>query len=181
MEQAPQPDVLLEAPRLSPFPAFPALLRGLAGYTALGIGALISAEGIQAPLALSLSVLVAAGGAVVMTTPTLLVAHQYLGLSAKPGAVLGAVIASLSKTGGLALWLAPVLLFFAASGTVWATIYWIAVLWLGVVGLCGAVMGLSELEERWTSGATLALGWAVLSAATGTHLLLKMYRLAVEG
>ena len=124
----------------------------------------------------------AAGGTVAMTTPTLLVAHQYAALSARPAAVLAVVLSSLARTGGLALWLSPVLLFFAASSGVWAVIFWVAMLWLGLVGLSCAALGVVALEdEQWATGRLLALGWSGLSCAVGIHLTLTMFRMAMEG
>ncbi len=139
----------------------------LDGAAALGAGdPQVAARALPAGLAIFL-------GTVLLTAPALVVAHQFLGLKARPEDLLRALSWGFVRCGVVALGLAPFALFFAATSSLWAVALCGSLFIAGLAGLSRADrelrevergIGDAELERRRVGVMTLVvMGWATLS------------------
>jgi hypothetical protein len=113
-------------------------------------------------------------GALLLTTPGLVVAHQFLDVPAPLGALVGGVGKGLRAAGVLAWGLAPFAAYFSATAPGW---------WPVLGGILGAVLASAALVVagghvtqvactpaqalKWNS---VVLGWILLTAAIGVRL-----------
>lgn len=164
MDQAPALPLPFDVSRLLPLAA------AAGGYAAFGAVASL-VEG--ADLRLVSAPLISGAVAVIATLPTVLVAHPWLGMSATPAQVAAALIDGWVRAGTLALALAPVLFFFAASRIV-GLVYALLTLGFAAVGLLRGGMSLRALEPTDARISTLALGWACLTAGIGGVVFLNL-------
>lgn len=148
------------------------------GFAALGacaaIGAPAAAEGLRTvPSGLMVPV-----GALVLTGPALVVAHQFLRLEARPEALAGALAGGFCRAGGLALGLAPTMLFFGATTTLWAVVLSAILAMTGLFGFVWTARRLDDVERTagpvdWTRVARMQMliaGWTGLCALVALRL-----------
>ncbi len=154
-----------EAPAEAPSAAFVA--GGVAGLLALGGSAALAAGDLR----LLGGPLLAAIGSAALTTPTLVVAHELCGVDAPPARSVQVVVTTVARTGQLALWLSPIVLFFAAASYAWAGVYLVALLGLGGVALFAGASRLRRLDPAKALPVAVSFGWAVLAGAVALHLL----------
>lgn len=148
-----------------------ALLRGLAGYAALGV---VGTLGGDDALAGSPVALVTAGGMLLLTVPALLVAHQYLRLAAPPTAILAALARTFARCGDVALGAVPAVLLFTATSALGGPM---VALLLGGIALLGFALAVGRLARAETLAhggparmGLLAVAWCGLSALVGLRL-----------
>jgi len=135
--------------------------------------------------------LLTAAGAVVLTGPALVVAHQYQGHAADPQLLVSALSRGFVTCGEIALGLSPILLFFSATSGLWAALYSLFVAGAGAFG--GAVTarrllraergarpvdvdlttraGMGGLVAAWSTLAALIalrIGWGMASFVAGS-------------
>jgi len=86
-------------------------------------------------------------GALLLSTPALIVAHQFLDLRARPEQLITAITSGLTQTGKLAWGLAWVVLFFAATSSLWLPALLCSMVGLGFVAyvLCRDKLNAVEL------------------------------------
>jgi hypothetical protein len=114
------------------------------------------------------------GGAMLLTTPGLVVAHQFLDVPAPLGALVGGVARGLRAAGVLAWGFAPFAAYFSATAPGW---------WPVLAGVLGAVLASTALvvaggqitRVEWTPAQALkwngvVVGWVALTAAIGVRL-----------
>lgn len=127
-------------------PAPSELLQGFLGFAALGICAGLGAgEVATAGRSLPAGLLVT-GGALMLTAPALIVAHQFMGLRASPDALVGALARGFSVTGRAALGLCPAMLLFSATSDLWLVLFPLAIALAGALGLLYTLQRLIEAE-----------------------------------
>jgi hypothetical protein len=150
---------------------------------ALGAGdPQVAARALPAGLAIFL-------GTVLLTAPALVVAHQFLGLKAKPEELLRALSWGFVRCGVVALGLAPFALFFAATSSLWAVALCGSLFIAGLAGLSRADrelrevergIGDAELERRRVGVMTLVVvGWATLSFLVALRITWDVARFVV--
>jgi hypothetical protein len=144
-------------------------LRGLAGFTTLGLaagaGAMDLATALRAPVAVAGAVV----AALLLAGPALVVSHPLLGLSARPSALVGALSLSVARAGRLAMGLAPVVLFFAVTTPRWEAALLLAGLWVAgslvrslPANLVAAERGAAPEHPASASTLLVAWGWTAL-------------------
>ncbi len=181
----------LPTPASAPAPtpvAAPSVLRVLLSVAAMGLVAAAAALGaadvdvlVRAIPALAAPTL----GALVLTAPALVAVHQFFGLDAAPERLIVALAHAVVAGGRIALGLVPVVLFFAATSTLWPLALAAAVTIPGLAMACVAMVGLRDAE---TSAlvmpprfAMLLVGWAMLSLAIALRIAVSMAELVAEG
>jgi hypothetical protein len=148
-------------------PTLGEVLTAGAGLAALGACAGLGAGAFDVALRAVPAGLVVAAGAVILTGPALVVAHQYRGMAAPPEALVGALSRGFTACGRVALGLSPALLFFSATSGLWAACY---CLFMAAAGSAGGVVAARELlRAEAASGqgpgiAGLTLSWSALAA-----------------
>ena len=141
----------------------PRLATGLLGFVALGASAAL-AEGASLTT-LAGGPLLAALGTALLTTPTLVVGNELAHLATPPEAVIGVVADTLARAGALALWLSPIVLFFAVATPAWQVVYAGLLLCLGGTTILVATLRIAALGSSM-----VAALWAVLASAVALHL-----------
>jgi hypothetical protein len=141
----------------------PRLATGLLGFVALGASAAL-AEGASVTTLVSGPMLAALGTAV-LTTPTLVVGNELAHLATPPDAVIHVVADTLARAGALALWLSPIVLFFAVATPAWQVVYAGLLLCLGATTIVVAAMRIAALGST-----AVAVAWAALASAVALHL-----------
>lgn len=172
MEDTPAPGASMEDQLPLALPPEAARPRDLIGFATLGLAAAISTGvGLSSAATLAISVLTPAVVAVTMTLPTLLVGHLMLRLDGRPSSAASAVLRCLTRSGRLALWLGPVLLFFyGGEGVMWG-VFLCAVMLVGGVGLSAAALELVEAQPEAAGKAWLLVGaWGGLTMAIALNL-----------
>lgn len=167
-----------QVPELSERPELPELRRvagGIGGLLALGTSAAFGAHG--AVVHAVPNGLWVGGGALLLTAPALLVAHQFMGLSAAPERVMGALAETVARGGMLALGLVPFQLFFSATTLRGPVLFTLLLAGIGAAGLVSAGRQLMDAERAaGTSGLELAparllvTGWSTLTVLVGLRL-----------
>ena len=194
------PPIALSPPVALPLPIAPSapsapipperLLRATAGMAVLGVVSSLSeipAE-VLSPTAASLPFLAApllagleAGlvpviGTGVLTAPALVVAHQYLSLSAEPRELLRDLADTYCRVGDLALGLIPVIGLFVLTTDIAPLLFGLLYLLSGALGLCLAVLRLERTERLAGNPGTgfkmlsLGMGWAALAGLIALRL-----------
>jgi hypothetical protein len=160
-----------------------ALLRAVSGYALLGLLA-----GAAAPWAgLEASILPVAGAGV-LTTPALLVTHQYLRLKADPSLLVAELAKGALDLGEIALALTPALGLFWLTTNITPTMFLLSYLGAGTLALALTVLRLIRVERSAGGGlgqslgiVVLAVGWAGLSALIGLRLLVPAFLTILSG
>lgn len=166
-------------------PSVPAVLTSIA---AMGLVAAAAALGSAdaTVVARALPALAApALGALVLTAPALLAVHQFLGLAAAPERLVAALAHAVVAAGRIALGLVPVVLFFAATSTLWPIALAAAVAVPGIAMACVAIMGLRDAETAALlmppRFALLLIGWASLALLVALRIAVSMADLVIAG
>jgi len=122
--------------------------------------------------------LVPVAGAIILTTPALLVGHQYLNLRAEPRQLLHVLAQTLCQAGDLALGLVPTLGLFVLTTNITPLLFALAFSGVGSLALSLGFIRLQQVERSAGGGigatvgmAGLALGWAILTGLIGLRLL----------
>jgi hypothetical protein len=98
--------------------------------------------------------------------PSLLVAHPFLGLEAKPDALVAVLASTFVRAGDLALGLTPLVLFFAATTDLGPAVFTALLVFVGGTALLGAARDLVAVEaspERQGRMRGLAAAWCALT------------------
>lgn len=166
-------DIAEPLPVAADLPSPADLARGLAGYVLLGlVGGLTGDD----PVAAAPAAAVTAGGMLLLTVPALLVAHQYLRLSAAPASLLGELARTFVRCGELALGALPVVLLFAATSALGGPVATLVLAGLAGMGFTLATRRLVRAEARADGSAwrmsVLAVGWCALAAMVGLRIFL---------
>ena len=179
----PDPSVAIVAIVASP--SVPAVLSSVA---AMGLVAAAAALGSAdaTVVARALPALAApALGALVLTAPALLAVHQFLGLAAAPERLVAALAHAVVAAGRVALGLVPVVLFFAATSTLWPLALGAAVAVPGIAMACVALVGLRDAENAALvmppRFALLLVGWAGLALLIALRIAISMAELVLTG
>jgi hypothetical protein len=181
----PEPSTWPPAVAIVATPSVPAVLSSIA---AMGLVAAAAALGSADPsvVARALPALAApALGALVLTAPALLAVHQFLGLAAAPERLVAALGNAVVAAGRIALGLVPVVLFFAATSTLWPVALAAAVAVPGIAMACVAIMGLRDAETAALvmppRFAFLLVGWSCLALLIALRISVSMAALVLEG
>ena len=159
-------------------PSWLAVAGALSGHLVLGacfaLGRSLRTGG-DVPLAAVFGTLGAQVGGLCFAIPSLLVLHPFLGMRARPEALLRALAWAAVRHGRLALALAPIALLFCAAGRVTTGVHLLCFYGLGGLGcwtlLRAVVAAEVQANPRGVEGATLlAFAWTVLTAAVGISL-----------
>jgi hypothetical protein len=163
---------------MEPVAELPELTRvvgGVVGLVALGASAAVGAHGVL--LDAIPSGLWVGGGALLLTAPALLVAHQFMGLSAAPERVMGALAETVARGGMLALGLVPFQAFFSFSTLRGPGLFALLLMGMGIAALMSAGRQLMDAErEAGAEGVpllrarTLVMGWSLLTVLVGMRL-----------
>lgn len=161
-------------PALEPVPPFPRVLSALCGLallgavTGLGTGSThMAARAI--PSALSIG-----GGAVLLTGPALLVAHQFLGLQGRPEDLVAALVRAFCRLGDLSLGLVPLVGLFSVTSRLGPAVMALGFATAGAFALIRLTGELMVIErntpeegrlKREGTMALLTFGWAALFVA----------------
>jgi Trk-type K+ transport system membrane component len=165
-------------------PAFGRVLLAFVGLLALGVSAGLGTSSVEALGRFAPAALVVGAGAVLLSSPPLLVAHQLLQLQARPDA-LGAVLArGVVRLGQLAAGLVPLLLWFAATSGLAPFLAPLALYGAGVFALGSTAMELVAAEvatgERDLARASrmglLVTGWCGLVSLVALRLSVDVAR-----
>lgn len=161
------------------------LLLGAGGLLALGACAGLGSADLFVTLRAIPAAVLVTGGALALTTPSLLVGHQFLALRARPDALGAAVAIAFGHVGRLALGLAPTMLFFSATSGLWLPVWLLLLAAASGFGLLDAATRLVEAEPV-TSLATarhhgLVALWAGLSALIAARLAWDVLRFVLGG
>lgn len=169
------------APANVGMPQAAAVARATVGFLALGACAGLGSGALQTALQGGPSVLFVGVGTLLLTGPALVVVHQYLGLEARPIDVLGTLVTGFVAGGGLALGLAPVMLFFSATTALWGPVLVLSGLGCAATALTRTGLALYAIERSSAESvgrlgpAGLVFGWALLSASIGARLALELF------
>jgi len=151
-----------------PSPALRTVLGSLGGMVVLGLATSLGSGSAAVVAPGSLLVLAPLLGAVLLTAPALLALHQFLRLSARPEAMVAALAHALVAGGRVALGVAPVGLFFAATTAQWPLVLLLGFALCGVVTAAVAVGSLRSVEAAHAGTLSprfeaLVFGWAGLT------------------
>jgi hypothetical protein len=175
-----------QAPTL-PLPPALGLVRAVLGFMLLGALAGAGSPSASVLLGIRASV-VPVAGALLLTTPALLVTDQWRQGRASPTAKAAAVLRSFVGCGDIALALLPILLLFSLTTNRSAAVWALLDLALGALGIVLAVSRLAKVEASAlkepgdptpqpgdaTSGTLLHLAWGALTALIALQLALPL-------
>lgn len=175
------PDTSPAPPPTPPLALAREVALGALGYVALGLCAGLGAGDAAVTARATPSVLVGGLAALVLSTPALVVVHEFLGLPASPDTLVRGVAGAFGSGGRVALGLVPVMLFTSATTGLAGVV--LAVLLLGVALLCAvhAVNALVEADGADSyAGLGLALAWTTLTGLVTLRIAfdLTLYVLA---
>ncbi len=166
---------------LEPVPPFPRILQSLFGLVLLGaVTGLGTGDAGMAGRSIP-SALAIGGGAVLLTGPALLVAHQFLGLKGRPEDLVAALVRSFCRLGDLSLGMVPLVGLFTITSRLGPGIM---ALGFATAGLFSLIRLIGELmvverdtpeEGRLAREGTMALltfTWAGLFVAIVARLAL---------
>lgn len=100
-------------------------------------------------------------GTLLLTAPSLVVAHQWLGLDAAPGELMDSMVNGLGRAGTLAMGAVPMTLFFSLTSNLWAA----------CLSLVLAGTGLAVLAQLLVRFWALERGGLMRARMTGLMLL----------
>ncbi len=124
------------------------LLVSLTGFLALGAAAGLGTGNWQLAIKMVPTALLDVSGALLLSTPALLVVHQFLDLRAKPEHLISAIATGIARTGNLAWGLAWVVMFFAATSSLWLVALLASMAGLAVVAFVLCRDGLHAAEAQ---------------------------------
>ncbi|MBM4366520.1 MAG: hypothetical protein FJ102_09910 [Deltaproteobacteria bacterium] len=169
VESTPPAAEVVPAP---PGPRFP-LLRAVGGMAGLGLAGALAGQG--SALASAPAGLLAGAGVLCLTTPALVVAQQYLRMSAPPSAVVGAVWDAFTRAGLVALGAVPAVAWIAATSDLGPGFAGLLFAAIGAFATLLAIDGLGRAEQRaggsFAAGSGLGVLWAGLASLVGLRLL----------
>jgi exosortase/archaeosortase len=158
-------------------PTIPQVGRAALGFVALGLAGAL-AQGPAPALHAAPGGLAVHLGAYALTAPSLLVVHPFLGLDARPDALVAILARGFVRAGDLALGLTPLLAFFALTTTIGPALFPILLGCAGAAALVGvagelvateAPAGLRRMQAltaAWCALTVLGaarIGWEVLA------------------
>lgn len=170
----------LEGAAEAALPPVPAVVRAMGSLALLGLVAGLGSGDPLVALRAAPSGLVIGSGALLLSAPALLVAHQTLKLRAAPERLVGALSSAFAQVGTAALGLVPTMLFLSATSGLWRGVFPLLLTGLGILGLTSAVSGLVHAEKATTPDRTRAAQMAVLVAAWAGLAVLVALRLSVD-
>lgn len=151
------------------------LLHAVGGLAALGLCAGLGSGDLATAARSVPAGLLAGGGALLLTGPALVVAHQFLGLGGRPEVLVAALGRGFVTAGRVALGLAPAMLFASATSGLWG--YGLVVLLMGaaVLGFANGARRLVAAEGGASAWNTLAMHglvgtWIALTSLVGLRL-----------
>jgi hypothetical protein len=163
---------LVDAPPAAALTAPTALARevalAFAGYAALGLCAGLGSGEAHVALRATPSILVGGVAALLLSTPALVVVHQFLRLDARPDALVGVVARAFASGGRVALGVVPVMLFASATTSVAGVVLAFLLTGIGAVVAVHLLLELVAVEPATDPLAAarvrlLALGWTALT------------------
>jgi hypothetical protein len=142
------------------------------GLAALGAAIALGTGDLQETARLAPLLVGPTFGAVVLTTPALVVAHQFLRVDAPVGSLADVLARAVARVGQVGWGFAPLTLLFAvtAPGS-WPVLFAGDGLVLGVVGVLNAVLGLIALDRRTLRWELAVVGWCVLTLLVAARLV----------
>jgi hypothetical protein len=163
---------------VEPIPRHPPLQRlglAVAGMTLYGLCAGLGAGELAVVVRVLPTTVVPLLGAMLLTTPALLVMHQVLGLQARPETMTIALARALLVAGHVAAGLSPIALFFAATTGLWPFAIALGGTIIGIAAAASAARALHEAERaegRLPSPrfSLLVAAWLVLGALVSLRL-----------
>lgn len=157
-------------------PAAWGIARAVGGFAALGLAAGLAGQ--LHALATSPAGLLTGVGVLLLTAPALVVGHQFLGLRATPGALLGALGDAWGRAGIAALGTAPAVAWLSATSDLGPSVGVAAVFGIGAFGLVRAWHNLAAAEVaaggRAVAGHTLGMVWTGLAVLVALRLLYSL-------
>jgi hypothetical protein len=159
--------------RVDELPLSRAGLRSIMGVAGLGLAAGLAGQ--HEALASAPAGLLTGAGVLLLTTPALVVGHQYLQLNASPRQLVAALWDAFTRAGVVALGAVPAVALLALTSEMGPTVGFLVLLGCGALGTMYAVRNLARAESRAegsaAAGAGVALVWAGLAALVGLRLL----------
>ena len=155
----------------------PAIVRrlrfALLGYLSFGLSGALGMPSLAFGLRSIPAVFAIALGTAVLTSPSLIVAHQLMGLSASPRDLAEQIAAAVLRLGELALGFSPMLLTYALSSDGAPFLQAALLSGLGLLVLVEAVSQIQKSESSLTKRVEIGVllgGWALLNLAVGLRL-----------
>ncbi len=124
----------------------------MGGFLSLGAAAGAGSGHWDTALRMVPTALLDVTGALLLSTPALLVVHQFLDLRARPEQLISAMSSALARTGHLAWGLSWVVLFFAATSSLWLPALLCSMAGLCVVAFVLCRDGLNRAEREASEG-----------------------------
>lgn len=170
---------------LPPTHSLPTVLGALGGMALLGLATTLGSGAVEVIAPGTVLLLASLLGATLLTAPALLALHQFLKLSARPEAMISALAHALVAGGRVAMGVAPVGLFFAATTSQWPLVLLAGFALCGVVTAMVAVGSLRAVEAAAGSPSArfggLVLGWAGLTTLIALRIGFDVLKLVFEG
>ena len=167
------PDVSTDTRLLPSEPLSRSMLRAVAGVAGLGLAAGLAGQ--EATLASAPAGLLTGAGVLVLTTPALVVGHQYLRMRASPRALVAALWDGFTRAGVAALGAVPAVALLAATSNMGPGLGFAVLLAIGALGTLYAIRNLGAAEHQaggsHAAGVGIALLWAGLAGLIGLRLL----------
>lgn len=156
-------------------PAAAEIAAAFAGFAVLGLCAGLGSGDVGTSVRAVPSGLLVGMGALVLTGPALVAAHQFLGLRGRPEALITALARGFVLSGKTALGLAPAMLFFSATSGLWAVVFTVLLLGIGGLGFAFTARRLLETEPRGNALVDLRIlslvaSWVALCALIAARL-----------
>jgi hypothetical protein len=143
-----------------------------AGLLALGASVAVGAGSLDATVRMAPLLVGPAFGAVLLTTPALVVAHQFLRIGTRASDLADVLGRAMVRVGQVGWGFAPVSLLFAvtAPGS-WPVLFLGDGLLLGAVGLAHAGRDLVRLDRKSVAWEVAVVGWALLTLVVAVRLV----------
>ncbi|MCA9567064.1 MAG: hypothetical protein KC656_04440 [Myxococcales bacterium] len=164
-------------------PAPSELARGVLGFVALGAAVALGSGDAQGAALHGPTALLVDAGSLVLTGPALLVGHQFLDLGAPVTRLADDLLRAFVRSGGMALGLAPVFLYFSATSGLSPALMALALPAIGALGLAHAAVGLVASERdaaadhavaRLAKMRLLVSGWILLTVLVGARIAARV-------
>lgn len=165
----------------TPAPQVSSVLAALGGMILLGLCAAVGSVRLDAVVPGTFVTVASLLGAVLLTTPALLAAHQFLGMSTRPESTIAALGHALVVGGRVAAGLAPACLFFAATTQLWLIMLLAALAIPGIVTAVVAVQALQAAEAAPTRRFKVLLGcWTALTTLIALRIASDLLVLTIN-
>jgi hypothetical protein len=168
----------------SPLPSARSLAQGVLGFVALGLTVALGSADLETAITHGPTALAVDAGSLLLTGPALLVGHQFLDLDAPVTALASDLLWAFTRSGGMALGLAPAFLFFSATSGLAPTLLGLALPAIGIMGLAHAAVGLLSSERaagtetdpmmRMAKMRLLLMSWTGLTVLVGLRIGVRM-------